>query len=180
MILAYHAIFTTYGTWLPNDPRGSYSKEVYQQELRALGPIQYGRQDPQPPIDRLRRFWVAARGKLMFPPYFIDDATRAVVGKAFGDIVEKFDLQVAACSIMNDHVHIVIMRSGYRIEYLVNQLKGAATKELGLTRTPWTKGLWKVFLDEEPAIPAAVEYVAANPVMARMAPQQWGFVKALG
>jgi hypothetical protein len=29
MVIAYHAIFTTYGAWLPNDPRGSYSKDVY-------------------------------------------------------------------------------------------------------------------------------------------------------
>ena len=35
MIIAYHAIFTTYGTWLPNDPRGSYSKEIYNEELLA-------------------------------------------------------------------------------------------------------------------------------------------------
>jgi hypothetical protein len=33
MIIAYHAIFTTYGTWLPNDPRGSYSKTIYKAEL---------------------------------------------------------------------------------------------------------------------------------------------------
>jgi REP element-mobilizing transposase RayT len=28
---------------------------------------------------------------------------------------------------MNDHVHVLILRSKYRIEYLVNQLKGSAT-----------------------------------------------------
>jgi len=43
MIIAYHAIFTTYGAWLPNDPRGSYSKEIYNEQLRALGRIKYGR-----------------------------------------------------------------------------------------------------------------------------------------
>jgi hypothetical protein len=48
MIIAYHAIFTTYGTWLPNDPRGSYSKEIYNAPLRMLGPIKYERQNPTP------------------------------------------------------------------------------------------------------------------------------------
>jgi hypothetical protein len=47
MIIAYHAIFTTYGTWLPNDPRGSYSKEIYNENLRMLGMIKYGRQNPK-------------------------------------------------------------------------------------------------------------------------------------
>jgi len=37
MVIAYHAIRTTYGTWLPNDPRGSYSKAVYNAEPAALG-----------------------------------------------------------------------------------------------------------------------------------------------
>ena len=37
MVIAYHAIRTTYGTWLPNDPRGSYSKAVYNAELASLG-----------------------------------------------------------------------------------------------------------------------------------------------
>jgi hypothetical protein len=30
MVIGYHVIFTMYGTWLPNDPRGSYSKRKYQ------------------------------------------------------------------------------------------------------------------------------------------------------
>jgi hypothetical protein len=60
MIIACHAIFTTYGTWLPNDPRGSYSKTIYNAELAELGAIRYGRQNPQPSRDMMRRFRVAA------------------------------------------------------------------------------------------------------------------------
>jgi len=60
MVIAYHAIFTTYGTWLPNDPRGSFSKGIYNDELRTLGNIKYGRQNPQPPRMRLIRFWTQA------------------------------------------------------------------------------------------------------------------------
>jgi len=33
---------------------------------------------------------------------------------------------------MNDHVHVLILRSKYRIEYLVNQFKGSATRALRL------------------------------------------------
>jgi len=36
MVIACHAVLTTYGAWLPNDPRGSHSKAVYNKELRAL------------------------------------------------------------------------------------------------------------------------------------------------
>ena len=67
---------------------------------------------------------------------------------------------------MNDHVHIVVLRSKYRIEYLVNQLKGAATAALKLKRTPWTRGCWKVFINDDPPV-------------AGLPPQHWGFVTPL-
>ena len=37
MILAFHSIFTTYGTWLPNEPRGSWSTFVASWELDRFG-----------------------------------------------------------------------------------------------------------------------------------------------
>jgi REP element-mobilizing transposase RayT len=176
MVIAYHAIFTTYGTWLPNDPRGSYSKEIYQAELAALGPIAYGRQWPQPSRPELRRFWVTARTCLDRSPFLISDKTRPVVAAGFAVAVERLGLVVYECSIMNDHVHIVVERSTYRIEYVVNQLKGAATHAMGLAETPWTRKGWKVFLDHQDAVEAAVAYVRANPAAAGLPPQHWDFV----
>ena len=38
MIRAYHAVFTAYGFWLPNDPRGSWSDFVGSWELFRFGP----------------------------------------------------------------------------------------------------------------------------------------------
>src|SRR5689334_5419414 len=38
MVLAYHVIFGTYGFWLPNDPRGSWSDFVRSWELLRYGP----------------------------------------------------------------------------------------------------------------------------------------------
>jgi hypothetical protein len=37
MVLAYHVIFTAYGFWLPNDPRGSWSEWVGSWELLKFG-----------------------------------------------------------------------------------------------------------------------------------------------
>jgi hypothetical protein len=36
-VIAYHLIWTNYGTWLGNDPRGSGSRSVYTPALAALG-----------------------------------------------------------------------------------------------------------------------------------------------
>ncbi len=179
MIIAYHAIFTTYGTWLPNDPRGSYSKEVYNQELGGLRQIEYGRQDPQPGRAILRRFWTATRPKLSRAPYFLDERTRLSAAAGFAETVRRFGLTVRACSTMNDHVHILVMRTRHKIEYLVGQFKAAATRALRLTQTPWTRGCWKVFINTDQALCAAASYIEQNPVHAQLPPQHWDFVTPL-
>ncbi len=179
MIIAYHAIFTTYGTWLPNDPRGSYSKEIYNDQLRLLGEIKYGRQNPAPAKKDLIKFWTMATPHLQRPPFFLEDASRTVVASAFSGVIRRLGIKVPACAIMNDHVHILILRSKYRIEYLVNQLKGAATKALGLTNTPWTRGCWKVFIDDNDALLSAVRYIQSNPACAGLVPQHWDFISPI-
>src|SRR3989442_13839017 len=40
-VLAYHVVFSAYGHWLPNDPRGSGSKYVGSKDLRPFGPATY-------------------------------------------------------------------------------------------------------------------------------------------
>jgi len=179
MIIAYHAIFTTYGTWLPNDPRGSYSKAVYDDEIRALGRVLYGRQDPQPSQNTLRRFWTASRGTTDRRAFFIDDSTRRIVASGFARAVQQLGLTVRACAIMNDHVHLLTNKSKHRIEYVVGRFKAEATIALNLSRTPWTKGSWKVFIRDGETIASAADYIEMNPVRAGWEPQHWDFVTPL-
>ena len=179
MIIAYHAIFTTYGTWLPNDPRGSFSEKTYKEQLSVLGDIQYGRQYPQPPNGELAQLWSLSRRKLSRDSFFIDDRTRATVAEGFAQVTSRLNLNVGACAIMNDHVHLLIMRERHKIEYLVGQFKGAATKALGRDVTAWTKGCWKVFIDKETAMYAAATYIEQNPIVAGWGGQTWGFVTPL-
>jgi len=179
MIIAYHAIFTTYGTWLPNDPRGAYSKEIYNEQLRMLGTIKYGRQNPTPAKEKLMKFWTMAASQVSRPPFYFDNRSREIVAGAFGSVIQRLGVKVPACAIMNDHVHIIILRCKYRIEYIVNQLKGAATKDLKLKYTPWTRGCWKVFIDDKDTLLAAVRYIQSNPTSAGLPPQYWDFVSPL-
>jgi REP element-mobilizing transposase RayT len=176
MIIAYHAIFTTYGTWLPNDPRGSFSKDVYVRNLKAIGTVKYGRQNPQPSGGSLYKFWVTAKHKTATPPFFINDKSRPLVADGFRKVISRLKIVVPACVIMNDHVHIIIYHSKYRIEYLVNQLKGSATKELNIKGPVWTRGCWKVFINDEETLNAAVEYIRANPVDSNLPSKSWDFV----
>ena len=43
MIAGYHLIWTAYGWWLPNDPRGSMSREIRAAAIADLGELHYGR-----------------------------------------------------------------------------------------------------------------------------------------
>ena len=39
MVIAQHLVFTTYGFWLPNDPRGSWSEPRLGEEERRRSKI---------------------------------------------------------------------------------------------------------------------------------------------
>jgi len=179
MVIAYHIILTTYGTWLPNDPRGSYSKAVYDAELRTLGDVRYGRQDPQPDGNTLRRFWTASRDKLSRPQFFINDSTRKIIAGGFARVVQSLGLTIRACAIMNDHVHLLSLRGKHRVEYVFGQFKSQGTHALGVSETPWAKGAWKVFIEDAETIASAARYIEMNPIKAGREPQHWDFVTPL-
>ena len=62
MIAGYHLVWTAYGWWLPNDPRGSTSRKVCCAALVPLGDLHYGRKRIQPAGRMVREFYDAARG----------------------------------------------------------------------------------------------------------------------
>ena len=43
IVITHHLIWTAYGWWLPNDPRGSGSKTVRNPSLAQLGNLHFGR-----------------------------------------------------------------------------------------------------------------------------------------
>jgi REP element-mobilizing transposase RayT len=193
-VLAYHVIFSTYGFWLPNDPRGSWSDFVGAWELFRFGPAtktDQRRSLAHEAHDHHKR--LAAKAALKYPPVEFTGRQARAVGQGFEAFVRKSGLTVWACSILPTHVHIVVRRHRYRVEYVVNQLKGAATRRLieaelhplaacaasGRPPKAWARGEWKVFLNDAVAIRRAVRYVADNPLKEGLRRQQWQFVTPL-
>ena len=60
MIAGYHLIWTVYGVWLPNDPRGSSSHEIRSSILEELGELHHGRKKIQPCSAIIREFYQKA------------------------------------------------------------------------------------------------------------------------
>ncbi len=194
MILAYHAIFSAYGFWLPNDPRGSWSDFVRSWELLRFGHAtkvttrhSVARKDHD--IHRRRR----AKAALEYPPVIFTGVQARAIGRGFAAAVAEGRYVIHACSILPEHVHLVIARHERRVERIVGHLKGRATRRLtsegrhplaahrrrdGSVPSPWGRRGWNVFLDDVEGIRRAVRYVEDNPPKEGKAPQRWGFVTA--
>ncbi len=130
MIHGYHLIWGTYGFWLPNDPRGSWSEFVASWELARFG--RATRCTERREIDSAvwSQWRTAALSALRFPPVELTGVQARAVGNGFGVAVRKSRFTIWACSILPCHVHLVIARPAYKAEQICNLLKGEATRQL--------------------------------------------------
>ena len=89
MIAGYHLIWTIYGWWLPNDPRGSTSHEIRAASIASLGELHYGRKRVQPAGRVIREFRDAARGVLKHPLLALSPPEIEAVGHAFAEVIRS-------------------------------------------------------------------------------------------
>ncbi|MBM4092306.1 MAG: hypothetical protein FJ276_23195 [Planctomycetes bacterium] len=195
MIHGYHVIMGLYGFWLPNDPRGSWSEFVGAWELLRFGTTTRTLERTTlltPEEEELRR---TAKLSLKYPAVELTGVQALSVGRGFGRFCERSRLTIWACSILPEHVHLVIARHRYKVEQAANLLKGEATRQMirdevhpmaayarDGKRMPraWARGQWSVFLDTEEAITNAIRYVEENPLKEGKRRQKWPFVTPFG
>ena len=193
MIMGYHVIFGAYGFWLPNDPRGSWSDFVGSWEVFRYGHATKTEERislakvPHDPALRL-----VSKNSLKRQSVEFTGLQARAVGIGLANYFGRAQLQVWACAILPDHVHLVIAPPKIKVEKLVVQLKGDATRSLkaeglhpfgglmnkkGRTPTCFARGEWKVYLQIED-IARSIEYVEHNPVKEGKKRQRWSFVTA--
>jgi len=163
MILASHGIFTAYGFWLPNDPRGSWSDFIRKWDLLRFGNAT--KTDTRKSVahtlhDRQTR--LAAKSALKFDPIHFSGVQARAISRGFATTVKESGYEILVCSIMPDHVHIVVRRHERAIEKIIAHLKARATQQLiaeslhpfvhlatadGRFPSVWADRAWKVFLD---------------------------------
>jgi REP element-mobilizing transposase RayT len=183
LVIAYHLIWTAYGWWLPNDPRGSGSREVRSDPIAELGELHHGRKRVQPAGREVRRFYEQAAAALRHPLLSFEEGARAAVGRAFAVALEAERYTCYACAVMPDHVHILIRKHKHLAEEMMTRLKEASRLALRAQgyRAPdhptWAEGGgWKVFLDEPDEVRRTVGYVRRNPLPLGLPEQRWPFV----
>jgi len=196
MVLAYHVDFGTYGFWLPNDPRGSGSTYVGSKKLLPYGEatkVYTRRSRAWAPHDRqLRRM---AKEALKYDPVEFSDAQVQSVATGFANVLETTGCVLFACSILKNHIHLVPDRPPYKVEQLVNLLKGGASRQLeldglhpfvhhrrtdGSLPSPFQEDCWKVFLNTDADIARSIKYTNDNPEKHGMPRQKWSFVTEYG
>jgi REP element-mobilizing transposase RayT len=183
IVIAYHLVWTAYGTWLPNDPRGSGSTEVASPVLAELGVLHFGRKSVQPRFHEVRDFYKRAEPLLKFDVTRFDQQQIELIATAFSATIAERHYTCYACAILPDHAHIVLRKHRDRAEEMIGTLNEASRLRLSSARfvqfehPVWTGGGWKSFLDSPAAVSAAVRYVEKNPVKSGLGTQYWPFVQ---
>jgi REP element-mobilizing transposase RayT len=183
MIAGYHLIWTAYGWWLPNDPRGSSSHEIRVERIAELGELHPGRKAVQPPGSEVRRFYEKARQILQHRLLTLDDEDVLHVATSFAGVIQQQSYTCYACAIMPDHVHMLIRKHRDRAEMMIRHLQEASRQALvEAGRMPpnhpvWGGPGWKVFLNTRADMDRIVEYIRQNPVKIGRPIQEWEFVR---
>lgn len=192
-MLGTHLIFTAYGFWLPNDPRGSGSTQIRAQHLYEVGgeatKVSTTRSVASRPHDGSLR--IATKKALARPPVVFNGFQARAISRGFSRIVEKLQMTIHACAILPEHVHVVVAEHRLDGDKLIEALKRASTRQLneeslhplanqprsnGKHPSPWAAKGWKVFLYTPQDMRRAIRYVEQNPIRAGYKQQTWSFV----
>lgn len=193
VVFAIHVIFTAYGFWLPNDPRGSWSDFVACWKLFWFGGPATKTTERRSLARRRhnRALRMIAKRHLKFPPVQFIGRQARCIAEAIGRAADEAGYVIYACAIMPDHVHLVTARHPRPIKQIVGHLNARATMLLnqldlhplgefrnanGSVPTPWVVGCWKVFLDSHADVVRAIDYVEGNPTREGFKPQKWKLV----
>lgn len=183
MIVGYHLIWTAYGWWLPNDPRGSSSHEIRVERIADLGELHHGRKAVQPRGAEIRRFYEEARDVLQHPLLTFTDDDITLLGDLFGRVIRDRGYTCYACAIMPDHVHMLIRRHRDHAEVMIAAMQEVSRQGLidagrrAVTHPVWGGPGWRVFLNTRDDMERVVGYVYDNPTKAGRPAQRWAFVR---
>jgi REP-associated tyrosine transposase len=183
IVIAHHLIWTAYGCWLPNDPRGSGSHSVASTRIAERGELHYGRKKIQPAGFVIRESYEKAESVLSYPLLRFKLEQFQAVADAFSDVIASHRYTCYACAVMPDHAHLLIRKHKHTAEEMIENFQQMSRELLidARVRAPghpvWTDGGWKVFLDHPDEIRRTIPYIERNPEKEGLPRQEWPFVK---
>jgi REP element-mobilizing transposase RayT len=154
--------WTTYGTWLPGDPRGSVTR-VWGE---PPGP-RVEHDEPGTPYDpEMPGLQNAVRSQLKCPPIWLNLEQATAVMTQFHETASYRKWTIIGASIMSNHAHIVVAVPGDpNPEAVLGDSKSYSSRRLNrrwgkpASETWWTQSGSKRPLKDERTIINKVEYV---------------------
>ena len=144
--LAYFITFTTRGSWLHGDSRGSYTK------------------DPKyiPPNDD----WVRIESQtLNDPPLRLSPEQRSAIEQGLRELCEKRLWKLHAINVRTKHIHVVVTAANHSPERVMSDLKAKGTrvlrkmKAISEEQKPWTEHGSTIYLFTEEELRKECHYV---------------------
>jgi hypothetical protein len=182
MVHGYHLVWSAYGWWLPNDPRGSGSRAIRVEALHQFGDIHYGRKVVQPSSTELREFFAQSKDHLKFKPRIFTANEVQIIAQTFAKAIADKRWVCHACAIMPEHVHVLMGRRLDTAETMVEtfqQQSRAALIDAGCfppMHAVWTAGRRVIYKSSPPAMASCVEYIENNPREIGLPEQRWDYV----
>ena len=130
----FHVTLTTYGAWLPGDPRGFRTRHHREH-------VEGDYQSPPKEDYRWRRRHSQALQKL--PTVTFAPAHRRVVRDALLKQLHAFQLDVTIVAVAGRHAHLLCKLPDRRAAYIVGRAKSFATRSLrphGYADRVWANG----------------------------------------
>ena len=120
--MRYHIMWSTYGSWLPGDPRGFRTRH-HRQHVE-------GDYKSPPPAGKYDGLHDHAKRSLNKPPVVIPRNLRETVGLA---ILERFateDVGVSAVSVGGQHVHVAVDCLPHGLKQMIGRVKKVASHRI--------------------------------------------------
>jgi REP element-mobilizing transposase RayT len=184
MVIGYHLIWTVYGWWLPNDPRGSSSHEIRVEKLEELGDIHHGRKKVQPRRQELQAFYEKAQDLLTHPVLLFSEEEIQLIAGSIREVIQQQYYTCYACAIMPEHIHLLIRRHRDKSEQMLEHFQQHSRQvmiDAGRRRSNhpvWGGRGWSVFLNSVEGMERVVRYIQHNPRKSGLPIQAWDFVKS--
>jgi REP element-mobilizing transposase RayT len=162
---AWLLTWTTYGTWLPGDVRGSVSRV-----REGQGPRQYHNAPGSPYDGPMSGLHTGAEAALKGRPILLNSIQAEYVLAQFRETAAYRRWRLLAAAVMRNHVHLVVVADeAAKSADLLRTFKSYASRALNSENSKpiggrwWTTSASRRSLPDERAVAAAVRYVREQP-----------------
>jgi len=127
----YHCNGSTYGQWLPGDPRGWRSEK---HKTHVDGDYQ-----SPPPEDAHISIHQQSKDLLKHTPFTLSFEQRIIACDAWGEALIHYNTQASAICIAATHWHLLVRCPDHQPRIIIGKLKTWSQKKLGIKRPVWAE-----------------------------------------